>query len=293
VSDERLVLEAGDTRLTVSARDGGRLTSLVTHGHELLVTEGYGPIQWGCYPMAPFAGRIRDGRFAFGGRGVALPRNLPPHAIHGTVFERAWTVTGPDVMEIDLGPHWPFRGRLTQRLRLAPDALDVTLLLEAEESMPAALGFHPWFRRRLVGTAAQPRPASEPVELVVQAGAMYERGADGLPTGRVVQPGPRPWDDCFRDLAEMPRVVWPGLLALEVASQAPSWVVYDGSPDGVCIEPQTAPPDFVHLADPLPAAWLATPDQPLAVTMRWRWSPVSPASDPPTGADRVRAASGA
>jgi aldose 1-epimerase len=293
VSDGGLVLEAGDTRLTVSAQDGGRLTSLVTHGHELLVTEGYGPIQWGCYPMAPFAGRIRKGRFAFRGRGVALPRNLPPHAIHGTVFERAWTVIGPDALAIDLGPHWPFRGRLTQRFRLEAAALEVTLRLEADEAMPAALGFHPWFRRHLVGTAARPHPASPAVELAVAPGAMYERGPDGLPTGPVVPPGPRPWDDCFTDLTTMPRVVWPGLLALEVASDAPCWVVYDGSPDGVCIEPQTAPPDFVHLADPLPAAWLATPDQPLALTMIWRWRPVSPATDPPTGADQGRAGSGA
>ena len=42
---------------------------------------GYGPIRWGAYPMAPWAGRIRDGRFTFRGRDVRLPLNLPPHAI--------------------------------------------------------------------------------------------------------------------------------------------------------------------------------------------------------------------
>ena len=90
MSDGRLVLASGPARLSVSPADGGRFSSLVVDGHELLVTEGYGPIRWGCYPMVPFAGRIREGRFTFRGRAVELPRNLPPHAIHGTVFERPW-----------------------------------------------------------------------------------------------------------------------------------------------------------------------------------------------------------
>ena len=41
---------------------------------EVLVTEGWGPIRWGCYPMAPFAGRIRDGRFRYAGREHQLDR---------------------------------------------------------------------------------------------------------------------------------------------------------------------------------------------------------------------------
>ena len=81
MSDADLVLTAGDARLTVDPAVGGRMTSLVVGGHELLVTEGYGPIRWGCYPMAPFAGRIRDGRFGFRGRTVQLPlRSVAPDA---------------------------------------------------------------------------------------------------------------------------------------------------------------------------------------------------------------------
>ena len=85
-------MRAGDVRLTVDPRQGGRMASLRIGEREVLLTEGWGPIRWGCYPMAPFAGRIRDGRFTFRGRDVQLPLNLPPHAIHGTVFERPWEV---------------------------------------------------------------------------------------------------------------------------------------------------------------------------------------------------------
>ena len=81
----RLVLRTADAELTIDATDGGRFASLVVDGHELLLTDGAGPIWWGCYPMAPFAGRIRDGRLDFQGHEYQLEQNLPPHAIHGTV----------------------------------------------------------------------------------------------------------------------------------------------------------------------------------------------------------------
>ncbi len=269
-----LVLEAGDARLVVSPTDGGRIASLVVEGDELLVTDDPDPIQWGCFPMAPFAGRIRDGHFAFRGREVQLPRNLPPDAIHGTVFTRAWSVAGPDRLTVDLGPDWPIRGRVEQTFRLDPDGLEVELRLDADAPMPAALGWHPWFRRRLSGTAHRPRPRSAEVVVDVRAGRMYERGADGLPTGHLVRPGPRPWDDCVIDLEAPPRVSWARRRSIVVEATSTYWVIYDASPDGVCVEPQTAPPDAFNLAtaagDEPP---VAEPGLPISATMRWRWSP--------------------
>ena len=183
MSTDDLVLDAGDARLTVSPSLGGRMTSLVVGGHELLVTEGPSTIRWGSYPMAPFAGRIREGRFSFDGRAYQLPINLPPHAIHGTVFERAWTVVDPQTLAIDLGPDWPFAGRVVQRFDLHADGLSVSLSLEADVSMPGSIGWHPWFRRTLRGTAEAPLPPSAPVDLRFEADRMYVRDADGMPTG--------------------------------------------------------------------------------------------------------------
>ena len=267
-----LVLEAGAARLVVSAVDGGRFASLVVDGDELLVTEGDGPIEWGCYPMAPFAGRIRHGEFIFRGDDVRLPVNLPPHAIHGTVFDRPWRVTGPEMLSIDLGPSWPFPGRVTQRIALLPDGLDATLTLEADVAMPASLGWHPWFRRRLSGRAGHLRPASAPVELGFDAATMLVRDADGMPSGATTAPTPRPWDDCFTDVAHPPVVWWPDRLRLEIEADAAFWVVYDERPYAICVEPQTDPPDFVNLAAAAGAEPTSVePGRPLAVTMRWRW----------------------
>jgi aldose 1-epimerase len=271
-SDE-VVLETADARLTIDPGAGARFASLVVGGHELLVTEGDGPIWWGCYPMAPFAGRIRDGRFRFRGRTYQLPLTMPPNAIHGTVLDRPWDVTAMTAeraeLTTDLGPAWPFRGRVVQTVALLPGGLEATLEVQARDAMPVALGWHPWFRRAIDGSDAQ---------LEFEANGMYVRGADGLPTGAVVPPRPRPWDDAFTEVVLPPRLTWPGVLTLDLRTTAPFWVVFDERDDAICVEPQTAPPDAFNLAaavgvDPP----LAAPDRPASVAMAWRWMRLAPA----------------
>jgi aldose 1-epimerase len=261
-----VMLRAGDAALTIDPVAGGRFSSLVVDGHELLVTEGFGPIEWGCYPMAPFAGRIRDGRFRFREQEYQLERNLPPNAIHGTVFVRPWDVVAVEVdravLVTDLGPDWPFRGRVTQRVAVRPDGLEARLDLEADEPMPAWLGWHPWFRREVDGASA---------DVDFSAQSMYARGPDGLPTGELVEPGPAPWDDAFVGVARPPRLTWPGVLTLEIDSPGAVWVVYDERPDKLCVEPQSSPPDAVNL--PTVDAPIVAPGQPASLTMSWQWRP--------------------
>ena len=265
-SDPLLVLETANARLEVSPLHGGRISSVVVRGSELLITEGASPMLWGAYPMVPFAGRVRHGRFRFGDRDVQLALNFPPDAIHGTVFERPWQVDDPTTVSVDLGPGWPFRGRVVQQFAMTDDGLEVSMSLHADEPMPAALGWHPWFRRRLAGSAGRPAELSAPVELEFDAAWMYVRDADDIPTGELVDPPPGPWDDCFTGLRSTPRLTWPGALELEVASSCDHLVVYDQPRDAVCVEPQTAPPDFVNLA---PSTTIS--GEPLVATMTWRW----------------------
>jgi aldose 1-epimerase len=148
---------------------------------------------WGCYPMVPFAGRIRAGRFGFQGKEVVLPANLGPHAIHGFGFIRPWEITGPARIGFQLGDPWPWKGRVEQRFRLEPGCFHLELELHAEQTMPAMLGWHPWFRRELSRGGA--------LRLGFPAARMYERDGAGIPTGRLVPPPPGPWDDCFTGLS--------------------------------------------------------------------------------------------
>jgi len=273
---DRVVLTRDEATLTVDPSAGGRIASLVLRGREVLVTDGASPLWWGCYPMVPFAGRIRDGRFLFRGRAYQVPLTMPPNAIHGTVFDRAWQVTfrGEDRVELEseLGPDWPFRGRVTQAIVLVPGGLEATLTVEATDAMPVVLGWHPWFRREVDGIAA---------ELDFEAHAMYARDSSGLPTGATIPPTPRPWDDAFTDIVIPPRLTWPGVLRLDLRSTAPFWVVFDERDDAICVEPQTAPPDAFNLAavvgvDPPVAA----PRRPASIAMAWRWELLGPASVP-------------
>ena len=273
---DRVVLTRDEATLTVDPSAGGRIASLVLRGREVLVTDGASPLWWGCYPMVPFAGRIRDGRFLFRGRAYQVPLTMPPNAIHGTVFDRAWQVTfrGEDRVELEseLGPDWPFRGRVTQAIVLVPGGLEATLTVEATDAMPVVLGWHPWFRREVDGIAAQ---------LDFEAHAMYARDSSGLPTGATIPPTPRPWDDAFTDIVIPPRLTWPGVLRLDLRSTAPFWVVFDERDAAICVEPQTAPPDAFNLAavvgvDPPVAA----PRRPASIAMAWRWELLGPASVP-------------
>jgi aldose 1-epimerase len=256
---DRLRFAAGDVALEVSPADGGRMSSFTIGGRELLVTEGFGPVAWGCYPMAPFAGRVREGRFTFAGRPRRLPLNWPPHAIHGVVFDRGWQVEDDRTLTIALAPEWPFRGSVVQRFDLAADRLVVSMELSAEEPMPATIGWHPWFRRRI-------GPDTPPVELLFEADSMYVRDAAGIPTGELVAPGPRPWDDCFTGVHSEPVLTWPGELRLAIASSCDHWVVYDEPADSICVEPQTGPPDALNLGPTI-----VEPGRPLVATMEWRW----------------------
>ncbi len=265
---DRLRLAAPGVEAVIDLDAGGRVASFVVDGRELLVTEGFGPIAWGSFPMVPFAGRVREGRFTFRGRRYDLPITMPPHAIHGTVLDRRWESIGDRTISTELGPSWPFAGRAVQRFGIEAGRFTCRLELHADEPMPASIGWHPWFRRRLAPPAGGP-PGPEPgtLELDLDAGAMLRRDATGIATGElIVPPPPGPWDDCLTDVRRPPVLRWAGFLELTIRSDCPDWVVYTVPADALCVEPQTAPPDALNTG---PA--IVEPGRPLIAEMAWTW----------------------
>lgn len=256
-----MVLEAGDARLEITPDDGGRMRSLMINGHEVMVTGSpEGPIGWGCYPLLPWAGRLREGRFTFAGREFRVPRNDPPHAIHGVAFDRPWRSDDERTISIDLDERWPFRGRAVQRFTLNADELTATLELHADEPMPGVVGWHPWFRRRLASGGPEAR-------LSFAAGAMLVRDASGIATAARVPPTSGPFDDAFTELTALPVLEWPGKLRLALTSTCAWWVVYTERSHALCVEPQSGPPDAPNLMPEV-----VEPERPLVHTMTWRWS---------------------
>ncbi|MEV0172737.1 aldose 1-epimerase [Streptomyces sp. NPDC050803] len=260
MSNDDITLTAGDAELTVTPAGGGRLGALRVGGLDLLRRGD----RFGCFPMVPWCGRIRDGRFLDGAAVRQLPLNSPPHAIHGTARDGAWrtarTSTDEAVITYDLVDPWPYAGRVTQVIALTEDSLTLTMAVETyEDSFPAQIGWHPWFNRNL---------GKEDVGLGFTPGWQEERGDDHLPTGNRIDPKPGPWDDCFG----MPEGVdvtltWPGQLQLKVTSPERWVVVYDEQEAAVCVEPQTGPPNGLNT---LPR--LVTPLEPLEATTTWSWT---------------------
>jgi aldose 1-epimerase len=272
VTGGRARLEAGDCMAVVDADAGGRVASLVVDGHELLVQHGADVFHWGSFPMAPWVGRLRNGCLDFHGRAVELPVNAHPHALHGLVTDRAWTITATDERSVELAvglgqpddpaDPWPWPSRVTQSILLGEDRMDFRLTVHAEEPMPADIGWHPWFVRRLSAATGVVE-----VELDVRGGRVYLNDSEGLPSGDLGEPPPRPWDYCFLDLSAPPVVRWPELLELTVESDCDHWVFYDMEPSGICAEPWTGPPNSLNG----PARTVVTPTQPLSATMSWAW----------------------
>jgi aldose 1-epimerase len=256
-------LRAGDAAVTIDHEHGGRLSSLVVAGHELLRGPGDDPdpTSWGCFPLVPWAGRVRHGRFRFEGRAIELPLNKPPHAIHGTTFDRPWEPTDPGALRCDLGPHWPWPGLVHQEVELTPRSLTLALRVEAAAGpMPVSIGWHPWFCRHVGGVD---------VQLVNPAERMWRRDAEGIPDGTLVEPTPGPWDDCFTALIGPVELHWPGVLDLYVESDCEHVVVFDEPTDAVCVEPQSAPPDAHNSETDLA---VVTSEEPLEVRTTWIWS---------------------
>ncbi len=256
-----LVLRGTAAEVRVAPTAGGRVAQIevvVEAGRRvhLLVddTDRGHPNMWGMFPMTPWAGRLRDATFDLAGTTFDMDPNLPPHAIHGLVYDRPWQVDdrGDASLTLSCPLEWPLGGRAVQHLELHDHGLSCELSVSADEhSFPAEVGWHPWFVR--------------PRTLEFHPEAMYLRGADGLPTGELVAPTDGPWDDCF--VNRRPAELHYDHVVVTVESDCDHWVVYDEPDDATCVEPQSGPPDAFHLAPRVIA-----PGRSLRRTMRVTWA---------------------
>lgn len=257
-----IALRSGDWEAGLRPEIGGAMSALRYRGIDVLRPMPPGatdPLQSACFPLVPWCNRIRNGRFAFAGREIALPANFPPesHSLHGSGWQHAWAVEGSVetkcvlAHEYDGTAAWPWVWRARQRIRLGPKGCAITLVLtnRSHEPMPAGLGLHPYFRRR--------------PETHVRFGADHVllTGLDPLPTGVEAPP------DHFADFASgsaLPGETidhcfagWHGRAAIRdgfgtiamTAEGAPHLHLYapaDGS--ALCLEPVSHRPDALNRA---------------------------------------------
>jgi aldose 1-epimerase len=263
-------LRAGSARVVLDEVNGGRIERVTVNGLDLLVPPELDDRNYGAFPMAPWAGRIRHGRFHFDGVDYSLPCNSPPHAIHGIARDRRWRVEEVSattaVLAVGLDAPWPFGGRVVQRVELRADAMLLTMEVHAgQRPMPATCGWHPWWYRT-------PAPSVSPLEVELHADVLYAKDDEGIPTGELVPVSPPPWDDCFTQLGTPVAVLtWPGTSSVTIDTDNPCVVVFTEPEHAICVEPQSGPPDAFNL-DPR----VVTPGSPLVAHATFRWAPTPP-----------------
>lgn len=281
-----------EVRVVVAPTAGGRIRQIFVSDVGLLaemVDDDPNSTAWGSFPMAPWAGRIRNGRFDFLGESISLDLNhqdrsgvgggvlSPPvpgtlanaisehgdrHAIHGTTFTRPWRIDGTDVSRIEMycdlvgSLSWPFPGVARQTIVVRPHRVELEMIIESTGGavFPASLGWHPWFVK--------------PDRLDFDPVAMYEQDEAGIPTGRLVEAPSGPWDDCFVN-HEPVRLHYDRPVASTVTVSSPTdhWVVFDRLDRATCVEPQTGPPDA-----PAIRPHVVAPGVPLRMIMAIDWT---------------------
>ena len=284
-----LHLEALGVTATIDEAHGGRLASLRVDGRELILGPS-GPddasFRWGCFLMAPWPGRLADGRLRWGDRTIQLRRTHGRHAIHGLVATVPWRVERADRATADLSVSldragWPFGGSVWQQTRLEPGRIVLEAEIRAEVEMPAALGWHPWFRRR----ADEVSGLGEVTVRVDADDVLEARGM--IPTGRLVpvtyrvdlRSAPtlddRRLDHAYVGVRPPLEIAWPDLtLGLETEPWLSTVVVYT-PPGAFCVEPQTAWPNALGVAPsdtPAAQGGVLEAGERLRVTLALAWA---------------------
>jgi len=216
----------------------------------------------GCFPLVPYSNRIRDGRFTFANRPVALPITVEdPHHEHGHGWRRPWTVKEHNTASAVLSYRhaagsWPWSYEARQHFSLTDGELSIRISIRnlAQAPMPMGMGLHPYF------------PSTPLAWIEAPVIGMWEADAEILPVRHLAPPeGANPTtgiavsetslDTVFTGWSRSARIIWPEFgRRLDIEADAPldRLVLYTPPGEGYfCAEPVSNMTDaFNHLTEP-------------------------------------------
>jgi len=248
------VLQQGAARLTLDPLRGGTIREFHWQGIPIFRPTGPDagdePLETACFPMIPFANRIAQGRFEFGGRSVQLSRNWSgdPHPLHGYGWRAPWSVLGASASSARIRfeggeDEWPWRYRCEQHFQLLPDGLSIELSIRNLDvaPMPAMLGLHPYFHdaahARLSAVLPRVWLTDEAALPVAEAPTPL---AWRFEPARIVNT--LPLDHCFSGWNGIATLRWPDRTVTVRATDCHCLHIYaPAGKDFFCVEPQSAP----------------------------------------------------
>jgi aldose 1-epimerase len=108
------------------------------------------------FPLIPYGGRLRNGRFCFEGREVTYPLNASAerHSSHGDGWTRPWLLTHLDrcsaTMTLSPDPQAPLPYACTQTVSVQSGQVHIVMAVGNLDSrrIPVGVGIHPYFAHR-------------------------------------------------------------------------------------------------------------------------------------------------
>lgn len=254
-----LTLKNAQTELIVTPECGGGVAAFRWRGRDIFRAgdAGGSPLDLGCFPMAPFSGRIAGGRFSAPGLTVSLSPNHPceihfPHVLHGFDWLSRWAVKQKSVKSArietrhDAGA-WPWTYRTEQvfTLTISGYAHCLSITNQSATPMPTGLGLHPYF----------PRAGAK---LTLAVYGVWDTTADRIPVRWLRLDQTPDWldgapiDTCFTGRRGDILIGWPSHRLTITPDKAFSFAVVFTPKDAnyFCVEPASHMPDAVNRNEP-------------------------------------------
>ena len=161
MTEARLTLRSGPLEVDLLPALGGSIArfDLVTEERRQSLFRGSSDpiddvLDAACFPLVPYANRIRGGAFNCDGREVRLSPNLPGDncPLHGQGWRAVWKVIAAHEDRATLSyqhaaDEWPWEYEATQQIALDGTGLSLELSCRnlSANRMPCGLGFHPYY----------------------------------------------------------------------------------------------------------------------------------------------------
>ncbi len=229
---------------------GSYLSSLVIDGVSTLKKSNDGvQTHGGCALLIPFANRVRDATYSWGGIEYHLKKNEGNHAIHGICRDLDWDIEESAVSSVTLSCRllnsgYPSELHVSSRFVLSGSSVSITLILKntGKVSAPFVLGLHPYF----LYSGAWRVVTGGPVRKLNVVDNYFPDGiTSNVKPGALGSISHKEFDDCFR-IEQTPMIDLGDHSVAIKAENFHYFQVYNGKyseGESVAFEPMTGAPD--------------------------------------------------